>query len=293
MIIKRGSKPKPAKPGVPRMIVKRRTQVVGEQRPKAIIKRQRGVVQPPAGPPRGPRNWSWRPRKSLVVLASVAAAFVLLIAGMVWAWQSPMFRVSNIEVTGAGRTSTDTVVQKVNLLGESMFTADLSEAQRQIYELPLVAAVHIKREWPDTVKVVIEERRPWGTWEQGGVGYTIDREGVVLGAGAAANGAPVIKSSEPGSHEVGDRVDYQAVDAAAEIYEKLPRQLGTTVTEVAFVAGKGVQVTTADNQTALFGDSSSIAYKLAVWAAVAHEAQVEKINYTTIDLRYGNRPVLQ
>ena len=54
-----------------------------------------------------------------------------------------------------------------------------------------------------------------------------------------------------------------------------------------------VQVTTTNNQTALFGDSSSISYKLAVWAALAQDAQVRRINYTTIDLRYGNRPVLQ
>ena len=103
----------------------------------------------------------------------------------------------------------------------------------------------------------------------------------------------MIRSTEAGNRIVGDRVDYQAVDAAAEIYDKLPRQLGTTVAEVAFITGKGVQVTTTNNQTALFGDSSSIAYKLAVWAALAQEAQARNINYTTIDLRYGNRPVLQ
>ena len=73
----------------------------------------------------------------------------------------------------------------------------------------------------------------------------------------------------------------------------MPRQLGTTVKEVAFLAGKGVQVTTADGQSALFGDSSSVAYKLSVWAAMAKQAQERGINYTTIDLRFGNRPVMQ
>jgi cell division septal protein FtsQ len=83
------------------------------------------------------------------------------------------------------------------------------------------------------------------------------------------------------------------VDAAAEIYDRLPRQLGTTVAEVAFTAGQGVKVTTAAGETALLGDSSSIAYKLAAWAAMATEAKKQNITYTTIDLRYGNRPVLQ
>ncbi|MEP7216136.1 MAG: cell division protein FtsQ/DivIB [Anaerolineaceae bacterium] len=136
-------------------------------------------------------------------------------------------------------------------------------------------------------------RKAWGTWEQGSVQYTIDRNGVVLGVGPAPDGSPSIVSSQLGSRAQGDHVDYQAVDAAAEIYEKLPRQLGTNVKQVSFIAGKGVQVTTTNNQTALLGDSSSIAYKLAVWAAMAQQAQTQKISYTTIDLRYGNRPVLQ
>ena len=87
--------------------------------------------------------------------------------------------------------------------------------------------------------------------------------------------------------------DKFAVDAAAEIYELLPRQLGTTVTEVAFLTGKGVQVTTGSGEVALLGDSGGITYKLAVWAAVASEARREGIAYSVVDLRYGNRPVLQ
>jgi cell division protein FtsQ len=208
-------------------------------------------------------------------------------------WTSPFFKVANVEVVGNDRVATTTVVEATGLLGQSMFDADMASAQEALYAQPLVNAVRIERDWPHSIRVVIEERQAWGTWEQSGVRYVIDREGVVLGVGAASQGSPVIKSSEAGNRITGDRVNYQAVDAAAEIYEKLPRQLGTTVAEVAFITGKGVQVTTTNNQTALFGDSSSIGYKLAVWAALQQEAQAQRINYTTVDLRYGNRPVLQ
>lgn len=288
MIIKRDRKPRPV-----RAIVKRSTAVIGEKKPRSIVKRARGGVVPPREraqrPPRTrrlPKRWLWG--------TAAVATLALLAGGGAWIYRSPVFRVTDIQVIGNERTSAGSVVETADLLGESMFTADLISAQKDLYRLPLVASVKVEREWPSTLKVVIEERRAWGTWEQGGVDYTIDREGVVLGTTTGATeGLPLIRSSEQGSRRPGDRVDYQAVDSAAEIYEKLPRQLGTTVTEVAFVAGKGVQVTTADNQTALFGDSSSIAYKLAVWAALAQQAQAQKINYTIVDLRYGNRPVLQ
>lgn len=294
MIVKRN---RPPKDSPARRIIKRERPVVGEAREHTIVKRNRGVVG--SAPPRGPRGprfrlpHFWRPSKGLLILGAVVCVFGIAGYGAYWAWTSPYFKVSNVEVVGNQRISTGTVVEASGLLGQSMLDADLAEAQRSLYQQPLVNSVRIERDWPHTVRVIVEERKAWGTWEQTGVQYTIDREGVVLGQGPAPEGSPVIRSTEAGNRIVGDRVDYQAVDAAAEIYEKLPRQLGTTVSEVAFTSGKGVQVTTANGQTALFGDSSSIAYKLSVWAALQKEAQVRNINYTTIDLRYGNRPVLQ
>ncbi|QFG02102.1 cell division protein FtsQ/DivIB [Tepidiforma bonchosmolovskayae] len=289
MIIRRNRGPQT---GVVRRIVRRTRPAVGEARPRTIVRRSQfsigeGVVAPRACP-------RWRPGRRLLVLAASFALLAGLVVGGIWVYRAPYFRVSTVEVVGTQRMSPGTVVSRAGILGESMLTADLAAVQRSIYELPLVAAVRVERDWPSTIRIVIEERRPWGTWEQAGVDYLIDREGVVLAVGERLEpGAPAIRSSEPGTRLVGDRVDYQAVDAAAEIYERLPRQLGTTVAEVAFIKGKGVQVTTADGQIALFGDSSSIAYKLAVWAALAAEARQRHIAYTIVDLRYGNRPVLQ
>lgn len=276
---------------LPRIIVRRGRQTVGEKAPRMIVRRPGAGGSPPSGGrrffrlPRPGRGW-------LLGLALLGVAAMLGGIGY-WAWASPFFRVNTIEVSGNERIGTDVVVASADLLGESMFTADLATAQKVLFQQPLIHSVRIERHWPATLRIVIEERQAWGVWEQSGVRYTIDREGVVLGTVLPAAGSPVIVSAAPGSLRQGDRVDYQAVDAAAEIYERLPRQLGTAVTEVAHIAGKGVQVTTASGETALLGDSSSIAYKLAVWAALRREAEARDINYTTVDLRYGNRPVLQ
>ena len=272
---------------VPRAIIRRSHPTVGE-RPRMIVKRDRRGVTP-HGPHR-PFSAIGRWLKSLLGVV----ALVGLIGATLWVGRSPAFEVSKIEVDGSSRVSAEAVAAGAGLAGANMFTADLAHAEEDIYAaLPLIQSVTIRRDWPRTIRVTVQERRPWGTWEQGGVKYTIDRDGVVLGVAPGPGGAPAIRSSEPGSRQQGDRVNSQAVDSAAQIYESLPAALGTEVTEVAFVAGKGVQVTTADGQSALFGDSSSIAYKISVWSALAKEAQVRGINYTTIDLRFGNRPVLQ
>ncbi len=279
--------------GVVRRIVRRNRPAVGEARPRQVVRRRSPGIGEGVIPATPRARLAWRPSRQLIAgIASLLVASAIIAAGY-GLLRSPLFRIDTIQVVGNDRIATTTVVETANLLGANLVTADLAAAQRALYGLPLVASARVERHWPSTIRIVVEERRPWGTWEQAGVDYIIDREGVVIDIGTALPDAPVIRSSEPGSRLIGDRVDYQAVDAAAELFELLPTHLGTTVAEVAFVRGKGVQVTTADGQVALLGDSSSIAYKLAVWAAVAAEARQRHIAYTTIDLRYGNRPVLQ
>jgi cell division protein FtsQ len=235
----------------------------------------------------------WRPGKGFAAASIALGVFALLGTFGYWAWTSPFFEVSNVKVEGNDRITAAEIANRSDLLGERIFTADLGEAQRALYALPLISNVTIEREWPDAVRVTVVERRAWGIWQQDLVNYTIDRDGVVIGTTSPGTGAAVIVSDEHGALALGERVDYQAVDSAAELYERLPRQLGTTVVEVRFLGPRGVQVTTADGQVAFLGDSGGMSYKLAVWAAMAVEAERQGIKYTSIDLRYGNRPVLQ
>jgi len=298
MIIRRNRNGR-SQPKQPKLIVRRTKSAA--HRPRMIVRRGAAV----GALREGGRNWArphvamprvhlrWPFRKAHLVLAGSFVAAASLALGVAWVLRSPLVQVNHLQVAGNQRIPTESIVEQAHLLGANMLTADLVAAQHDLYAFPLIASVSVERKWPNTVKITVEERKAWGTWEQSGAKYTIDRDGVVLGTMAPPAGSPVIRSAELTSLRQGDRVNYQAVDAVAEIYERLPRQLGTTVTEVAFVAGKGVQVTTADGQVALLGDSSAIAYKLAVWAAAATEAQRQRIGYTSIDLRYGNRPVLQ
>lgn len=289
MIVKR-KRPRTA---AMRAIVRRARPTVG-QKQRAIVRRaSSGGTTPPSGPGRLERMLQWRPGKGFAAASIALGVFALLGTFGYWAWTSPFFEVSNVKVEGNDRITAAEIANRSDLLGERIFTADLGEAQRALYALPLISNVTIEREWPDTVRVTVVERRAWGIWQQDLVNYTIDRDGVVIGTTSPGTGAAVIVSDEHGALALGERVDYQAVDSAAELYERLPRQLGTTVVEVRFLGPRGVQVTTADGQVAFLGDSGGMSYKLAVWAAMAVEAERQGIKYTSIDLRYGNRPVLQ
>lgn len=239
-----------------------------------------------AAAPRRRRPW----RRWLSLTAGIAI-FALVVAGGLWAWES-LLRVRHVEIAGA--PAQEAVVRAlVDLRGESMFTADLAAPEAEIAALPRVASASIERRWPNTLRVVVIERRAWGSWEQAGQRYTIDREGVVLGDDPAPADSVTIVSNESYALRAGDRVDPQAVEVAAGIGERLPRALGTRAVEVTYAPREGVRVRTATGQTALLGGSSGLDYKFAVWARLHREAAARAIAYSVIDLRFGDRPVLR
>jgi cell division septal protein FtsQ len=236
-----------------------------------------------------------RLRGALVLGTMLSVVAIAFGAGVYYVYASSLLRVKVAEVEGAALTSPNDLAAQAALFNHSLVTADLSAAEARVEQLPLVKDATIERHWPRTIRIVVTERQPCGVWEQSGVAYTIDRDGVVLGTGTAIApppGAPVIRSFEQGSRIQGEKVDASAVEAASRIWTELPARLGVAVTEVAFLVDKGVQVTTDDGQVALLGDASGIDYKLAAWAAMAQEADERGIVYRAIDLRFGNRPVL-
>lgn len=270
-------------------IVRRTTprgQTVGERRPRQVVHRRSTGVKAEQRP-----KFELRKRWVVAGITAVCVAMVFTLGIMVW--RSGLFDVGHVRVQGNSEIQTSAIIGRTGVLGANMFTLNLTGAKSNLEKIPQIASASLERQWPNSIRVVVKERQPWGTWEQAGVQYTIDREGVVLKIGPAESGKPLVRSSEQTSRRIGERIDYQAVEAAAELFDQLPKTVGINATEVAFIAGKGVQVTTAEGRTALFGDSSSIAYKLAVWAALAQDAKAKNINYTTVDLRYGNRPVLE
>ena len=298
-MIRRHGRPEPRRP---RNSVVRRTRLAPDrpaakaptrtqERPRGQIVGQRKLRPKQRAHTIGRRGRSWLRAHWLPV--ATAVVLLTVVGAGAWAWESPLLQVREVEVTGAVSTREGDILERVDFWGERMFTADLSRAAQSIEELPLVASVDVERQWPDTVRITIREREPWGSWEQAGLRYTIDREGYVLGHRAPPANATTIVSNESFSLLPGDRVDYHAVDAAAEITEQIEQALGTRAVELTYSPDEGIRVRTADGQTALLGDSSGIAYKLAVWARVAEEATAKNITYTTIDLRFGDRPVLR
>jgi cell division protein FtsQ len=230
-----------------------------------------------------------RIRRLLAVTGVVATA-----AGLVALYFSPFLRVQNVEVSGAVVSDPTAIAAMADAEGESMISGDFSAAEARIAELPLIKEVHIERRFPQTLRVVITERAPWGIWSSGGSDYVIDAEGVILPDVGAPGGAPVIHVLDgTATWAAGERVDSDAVQLTRALAEQVPGRLGQAITWVEWSSAKGLALATDAGYRVVIGDSENMEYKLAVWQQIEAELGRETMNGHVLDLRFGDRPAFQ
>ncbi len=111
----------------------------------------------------------WRGRMERVRRSLSMLPVVVLLAGTVvagrwghrWLTTTPRLGARNLEVTGAGRTSREEILEAGGLAaGRNVLSLDLARSAHAIEALPWIARATVTRQLPDTVRVAVEERTP-------------------------------------------------------------------------------------------------------------------------------------
>jgi len=123
------------------------------------------------------RRWRW-------VAGSVGSA-VALAAGLLfsvhWAFTSPRFAVTAVEVRGASRVSPQRILEVSGIVhGANLWRINPEHVRARLEDLPEIRRADVVRELPNRVSIVVEERRPF-TLVHAGRLHWLDEEGRVLG----------------------------------------------------------------------------------------------------------------
>jgi cell division protein FtsQ len=224
-------------------------------------------------------------------------ALLLLVAtvgGGLALYLTPVLRVQVVEVTGAQTLDAYSLVEMSDLKGHSMFTAPLDEAQQRLAALPLVKSARAERRWPHTVRLVIQERQPWGYWYTQDKEYVVDADGVILEGAMPAPDAPIIyQQDSSGQFQPGGAVDPDAVRLAQDLMESLPATLDLAVARLEYNNREGLSLVADAGYRVVFGDSHGFEFKLAVWQALEQRLGRQEIEGHVLDLRFGDRPSLR
>lgn len=153
--------------------------------------------------------------------ASMATAALLALSGAYGAYvggQMPAFvqavtarsgfAVDQVRVTGHHETSEIDILGQLELDGwTSLVGFDADQARERISELPWVKTASVRKVYPDTLEVRIDERQPFAIWQHGSQLTIVERDGdviapfasgrhavlpLVIGYGAAADAATFV-----------------------------------------------------------------------------------------------------
>lgn len=89
------------------------------------------------------------------------------------------FGISDIQINGEKETSEIAIIEQLAIDG-SLISFDVAGAQKRLGELPWIERVSVRKFYPGTLAIEINERIPFALWQRGGDVFVIDRSGTEI-----------------------------------------------------------------------------------------------------------------
>ena len=107
------------------------------------------------------------------------------------------FYLNYIPVEGAASLDINHVVAESGLAGRHIFAADPQEAADRLGQMGGVITATVTLHWPNEVSIILREKPPLATWQEGDESYWIDEDGGLSPARAQTVGLLNIISEVP------------------------------------------------------------------------------------------------
>ncbi len=225
-----------------------------------------------------------------------AALGALLCSSLWWLSQRPMFSIQHIRVDAAAghtlRYLHEPALRAVvgDRVGGNFFVIDLQEVRAAFEVVPWVRRATVRRVWPDSLHVTLEEHRAFAIWNREALVNT-HGESFAANLDEAEEERALPHLSGPGGSEK------LVMERWLELIEAL-KPLGLSPAELELSPREAWTARLSDGSRLLLGRDQgvSVRERLALWAEV-YPKVAGRLNQRvqTIDLRYPNgfalRPV--
>lgn len=226
---------------------------------------------------RAPREVNWR-RRGMFALGGLGV--VATIAGGVWLYESPVFRIRVIDVNGAQVADPQVVATAAGVAGASLLTLDRDRAAAEVSKLPAVKSAEVVRRWPHGVRIDVTEHQAWGYWQAGPERLVIDETGRVLQQSRPpASDAPTIVEVASAAPDVkGVTADPDTVQLVHRLQtDGTFDRLQVKPTSYVFRRDRGLTVIVSDGPAAVLGDSSNYDFKVRTWVALMQQVRAGQV----------------
>ncbi len=181
-------------------VMVRGTQMAGKsKRPKKKnkrVKRRYDVALPTPGvevrlPSVPTVKFGWRLLSTLLAL--------LLFAVLYYVFNSPIYRVREVQFEGLARFSTEAIGRTLYVYNKPIFFVEPEKVEKQIVSIfPGIVSASVQVGFPARVDITIEERKPVLIWDQGTTTQWVDSQGIAFPErGEAGTLVRVVATSSP------------------------------------------------------------------------------------------------
>lgn len=176
---------------------------------------------------------------------------------------------------------------------QSIFLANLNEISGIILNsIPEIAAVDLKKKFPQTLEVKIKERESVAVFSSDSGDFLIDKEGVIFESFSSEQSdlLKIKKSDSEGKKAPGEKVlEAGLLSKALTIFDKL-KKMDIALKEIFIVSKDRLNFKTSDGYDIYFDPEKDIDWQLIkLESAFRKEISKEKRNNLEyIDLRFGN-----
>jgi cell division protein FtsQ len=228
-------------------------------------------------------------RPSPRVLATAAAALVLLVAGWFWLRDSSLVAVRTVEVSGVSGTQGLAVRDALEQAARSMTTLHVRQDALNAAVAPfsIVKRLEVGTGFPHTMRIHVVTNVAVAAIVVDGRRIAVTADGTLLRDAAAAASLPTVPlRTPPGGARLSDRFGLTAVAALGAA----PEALRTRVTGVRWTAAHGLTLQLAHGPVLWFGAGDRLGAKWAAAAAVLADSQAA--GASTIDVTDPQHPAV-
>ncbi|MGH1562687.1 cell division protein FtsQ/DivIB [Mumia sp. DW29H23] len=212
------------------------------------------------------RRWRARLRRLRPYL--VAAAVLAVVGVGTWVvLETPVLGAHTVDVRGTSTVPSAVVRASAEVEeGQPLARVDLDAIRERVEEIPQLATVDVRRQWPRTVVVEVVERTPVARLAGGEDVRLIDPDGVVYPpSGKAPSRLPQVVLTA-GSGPRGE-----ALKEAAEAVRAMDRTLARRVREVHVSSRDGITLDLRDGAEVAWGSADHAELKAEVLTALLRQ----------------------
>jgi len=225
-----------------------------------------------------------------IKLAGVLVAMAGLYAAWLWARDSPVFAVEQVQISGLGGTSAGEVRSRLEQAARRMTTThiDMGKLRAAISSSATVAALKVDTQFPHGLRIAVSEELPVMALNVGGRRLPVAPNGVLLRdrLAPATKIADVGASAAPTGGVLRDGAQLRAL----ELLDIAPAALRGRISRVADAA-QGLTAYLRSGPQLLFGDTSRLHAKWSAAARVLADSTSRGARY--LDVRIPERAASQ